>query len=134
MSMYFKRFEFVLIVACPLSCISPMINAAHALEADTTASILTYNPQDLPQRSDFQQTFVISTSEGYGISDCLASDRTCGKIVADAWCEAHGRAHALAYGLAADITASIPSATAAGASNPALAPADKGAIVITCAN
>jgi hypothetical protein len=57
-----------------------------------------------------QQSFMLSPTDGYGISDCLISDRSCGKIVADAWCQAHGRAAALAYGLASDITASLPPA------------------------
>ena len=52
-------------------------------------------------------TFVISANEGYGIIDCLADGVACGRIVADAWCEAHGKGPAVAFGLAADVTASI---------------------------
>jgi len=55
------------------------------------------------------RTFVISPSEGYGVQECLSNGKTCGKIVADAWCEAHGHGAAQAYGKAEDITASIPS-------------------------
>ncbi len=35
-------------------------------------------------------TFLIPASEGYGIADCLIGGDTCGAIVAQAWCEAHG--------------------------------------------
>ena len=54
------------------------------------------------------RTFVISPAEGYGIQDCLSDGRACGKVVADAWCEAHGHGAALAYGKAEDVTAAIP--------------------------
>lgn len=36
------------------------------------------------------QTFVVPANDGYGIADCVASGSTCGKVVADAWCEAQG--------------------------------------------
>lgn len=55
------------------------------------------------------KTFVINPSEGYGVQECLSSAKSCGKVVADAWCEAHGHGAALAYGKAEDVTASIPS-------------------------
>jgi hypothetical protein len=49
-------------------------------------------------------TFVISDNEGYGIMDCLSGNKSCGRIVADAWCEAHGLGAARAFGPASDIT------------------------------
>ena len=42
-------------------------------------------------------TFVINDTEGYGITECLTNGSSCGRVVADAWCEAHGRGHALAF-------------------------------------
>lgn len=35
-------------------------------------------------------TFVIPANDGYGIADCVESGSSCGKVVADAWCEAQG--------------------------------------------
>jgi len=69
------------------------------------------------------QTFVIPASDGYGISECMAPGATCGKVIADAWCEAHGLSQALTFGAAEDITASI--ATPA----PRIEP---GSLIVTC--
>lgn len=44
-----------------------------------------------------QRDFVIAGSDGYGTQECLASHSQCGRIVADAWCEAKGFKAALAY-------------------------------------
>ena len=64
-------------------------------------------------------TFVISSSEGYGISDCFVQGAACGPVMADAFCQANGHGRASAFGLASDITASIPKeATAAVARDP----------------
>lgn len=43
-------------------------------------------------------TFTISAASGYGVEDCLAEGGECGRVVADAWCEAHGRGGALKFG------------------------------------
>lgn len=43
-------------------------------------------------------TFVIAAAPGYGVEDCLAEGGECGHVVADAWCEAHGRGTALKFG------------------------------------
>jgi hypothetical protein len=37
-----------------------------------------------------QREFVIQNDDGYGTTDCLVKNAACGKIVADAWCEAKG--------------------------------------------
>lgn len=75
-----------------------------------------------------QRTFLIPASDGYGVADCLASKSECGKIVADAWCEAQGFAKASAYGLASreDFTGSLSKAKAAAAAVP------EQPLVITC--
>ena len=54
-------------------------------------------------------TFLIPASDGYGVEDCLSSSSECGKVIANAWCEAHGFAKAASFGLAApeDVTGSI---------------------------
>jgi hypothetical protein len=55
-------------------------------------------------------TFIIAASEGYGVEDCLAERSECGRVVADAWCEAHGHGASISYGLADDVTGAIQSA------------------------
>ncbi len=45
--------------------------------------------------------------DGYGLGDCVAQKRECGKAVADAWCESHGHGAAVAFGSAAEVTGAI---------------------------
>lgn len=45
---------------------------------------------------------IIPTEDGYGVETCLTSDAACGRVVADAWCQANGHANAEAYGRAGD--------------------------------
>ena len=42
--------------------------------------------------------FVIAANDGYGVEECLAERGECGRIVADAWCEAHGHGAAVSFG------------------------------------
>lgn len=67
----------------------------------------------------------IPADSGYGIAECFAPGANCGKVVADAYCEAHGFGAALAYGKSEDVTASI--VVAAASSAPA-----KDALVVAC--
>jgi len=62
-----------------------------------------------------QRTFLIPASDGYGVADCISSRSECGKIVADAWCEAQGFAKASAFGIATreDFTGSLSKASTA---------------------
>jgi hypothetical protein len=48
--------------------------------------------------ADDRSTFVITAASGYGVEDCLGEGGECGQVVADAWCEAHGRGAALKFG------------------------------------
>jgi hypothetical protein len=52
-------------------------------------------------------SFIVSADASYGVTDCIRTGDDCAKIVADAWCEAHGHGAAQAFGRADDITASI---------------------------
>lgn len=57
-----------------------------------------------------EKTFLIPSSEGYGVADCLTTPGSaCGQVVADSWCEAQGYASANAFGVAAadDYTGAI---------------------------
>jgi hypothetical protein len=58
-------------------------------------------------------TFIIAATDGYGVEDCLAEGGECGRVVADAWCEAHGRGPAISFGLADDVTGAIAITAAA---------------------
>ena len=73
-----------------------------------------------------QQTFLIPASDGYGVADCISTKSECGKIVANAWCEAQGYKQATAFGLASreDFTGSVPK------SSPGAPPEQP--LVITC--
>ena len=53
------------------------------------------------------KSFIVSASDGYGVNDCIKSNDDCAKIVADAWCEAHGHGPAQKFGPAGDITGAI---------------------------
>jgi hypothetical protein len=81
-----------------------------------------------PALADEARTFVIAGSDGYGvsISDCFTQGIACGRVVADAWCEAHGAGPAKAFGLASDVTASIETVRASTET------ADPGAVIVTC--
>jgi hypothetical protein len=48
---------------------------------------------------DGTHAFVVTANDGYGVEDCLAGTNECGQVVADAWCEAHGRGTAISFGL-----------------------------------
>jgi hypothetical protein len=55
------------------------------------------------------QDFIVTGHDGYGTQECLVSQSSCGRIVADAWCEAKGFRSAQAYRIAGadEITGSI---------------------------
>jgi hypothetical protein len=52
-----------------------------------------------PAYAQASHEYEIAANDGYGLEDCLVGGAECGRVVADAWCEAHGHGHALAYGL-----------------------------------
>ena len=51
-----------------------------------------------PSKAQGANTFVIAVTSGYGVEDCLGEGGECGRVVADAWCEAHGQGAALKFG------------------------------------
>ena len=91
------------------------------------AALLVIMPWSSPASATQSATFVINSTEGYGISDCFVQGAACGPVMADAWCQSNGYGHANAFGLASDITASIPTETAAAVAQ------DPHAMLITCA-
>jgi hypothetical protein len=59
--------------------------------------------------------FIIADQDGYGTSECLASASSCGRIIAESFCQSKGfRAH-VSYRVAEadDVTGSLGSATRA---------------------
>lgn len=62
-----------------------------------------------PARAEGGHSFVIPANDGYGLAECLSEGAACGKVVADAWCEAQGFGKAEAFGPAdaTEVTASI---------------------------
>jgi len=58
------------------------------------------------------RSYVVNVADGYGVNDCIKNGAACARIVADAWCEAHGHSASVAYGRASDVTASIQPAAA----------------------
>ena len=97
------------------------------LAAAAASFVVLPNGTSRAAATDNDSTFIVSANDGYGLGDCLASGNDCGKIVANAWCEAQGFARAESFGRAApdDLTGSVEKASArALAERP---------IVITCA-
>lgn len=41
---------------------------------------------------------------GYSVDECVAKSTDCGRVVANAWCEANGHGAARAFGVASDVT------------------------------
>lgn len=72
-------------------------------------------------------SYVMPANDGYGITECIATRGACGRVVADAWCEAHGHAQAISYGRVEDVTGALAEPVA---EQTALEP---GAYVVTCA-
>ncbi len=77
-----------------------------------------------------QESFILSSNDGYGLDDCLAQGGSCGRVVADAWCEAHGLAASLSFGKAEDVTFSVADLAD---TKPPSVKLPQNALVITCA-
>jgi hypothetical protein len=69
--------------------------------------------------------YLVPANDGYGIADCIAEKRACGKTVAETWCQTHGYRTALNFGVAdrSDFTGSVSASGAASQKMP---------IVISC--
>lgn len=61
------------------------------------AALLEVGPL-APARAETSHDYIVAANDGYGLEDCLAAGSECGRVVADAWCEAHGHGHALNFG------------------------------------
>ncbi len=85
-----------------------MFSLALALVIAGGAS-LSVVPAAAPRLKSTESMFLLPPSDGYGIAECLMQGGECGKIVANAWCEAKGFTKAASYGAVSptDITGSI---------------------------
>ena len=90
------------------------------------AASLTLLPNGT-QASSTEQTFMVPATDGYGVAECLISDRACGQVVADSWCEAQGYRKALSYRQITpdEVTGSVQKASLGPKEHP---------VAITCAN
>ena len=69
--------------------------AAFAAVLAATAGSFVVLPSGKTRAADKDATFLIPAAEGYGVADCLTGGSSeCGRIVADAYCEAQGFAKA----------------------------------------
>jgi len=100
------------------------LRAPHVLRL--AAALLMVMPWAAPASAQESATFVISSSDGYGVSDCFVQGAACGPVMADAFCQSNGHGRASAFGLASDITASIPREAAVAVAR------DPRAMLITC--
>jgi hypothetical protein len=101
--------------------LQPFVDSLPRLFLPLAAGVIALSLSHASARAN--DTFVIAANDGYGIAECLAPGSSCGQIVADAWCEAHGRGAAVTFGSADDVTGSIQKASA---------PVTPNAFVVTC--
>ncbi|NIX76969.1 hypothetical protein [Microvirga terricola] len=92
------------------------------------AGSLTLMPEG-GKASATEATFLVPAADGYGVAECLVSGHTCGKAVADTWCEAQGYSRAVSFRQAdpEDVTGSVE------VQKVATAPAPR-PVAITCSN
>jgi hypothetical protein len=60
------------------------------------AASLTLLPNGT-QASSTEATFLVPAADGYGVAECLISNKPCGQVVADTWCEAQGYNRAVSF-------------------------------------
>ncbi|MGL4441074.1 MAG: hypothetical protein ACRCUE_17570 [Bosea sp. (in: a-proteobacteria)] len=84
-------------------------------------------PSAAPRVKSEQSVFLLPPSDGYGMADCIAENRECGRIVANAWCESKGYAKAASFSLVSptEITGSIKGRSGAATEPP---------VMISCAD
>ena len=81
---------------------STVVSALLAAALATTLALGAQAGSEAPTRNHVEKTFLIPSSEGYGVADCLTTPGSaCGQTVADSWCEAQGFAAAGSFGVAA---------------------------------
>jgi hypothetical protein len=90
------------------------------------AASLTLLPNGT-QASSTEKTFMVPAADGYGVAECLTSNRACGQVVADSWCEAQGYVKAASFRqiLAEELANGVQKASLGSRAQP---------VAITCTN
>jgi hypothetical protein len=75
----------------------------------TGAASYTLLPEGPHPTPPAMATFHVPANDGYGVGECLSSGSPCGRVIADAWCEAQGYVRATEFGTAAadEVTGSV---------------------------
>lgn len=98
-----------------------VLGFAVALAASAAAQVANVQGRMIDGRS-----FIVP-DDGYGTAECLKGGKeSCGQVVADSWCEAHGFAAAAHFG------AVDPGEITGAVGGPGTAPKPRGYLVITC--
>jgi hypothetical protein len=87
----------------------PLLLASVVALAAAGLSLTSLATTSGPALAEGGHSVVIPANDGYGLAECLADGAPCGRIVADAWCEAQGYGKADTFGPAdpAEVTSSI---------------------------
>ncbi len=74
-----------------------------------SAAVFAGDEPNAAHNSTNTHDFIVAGGDGYGTSDCLATTSSCGRIVADSWCESKGYAKSVSYRIAGkdETTASV---------------------------
>ena len=104
------------------------VRKAVQIAAAAAAGLVALSASRIPLHAQTNHMLVIPASDGYGFDDCLAGNKACGRVIADAWCEAHGMAASVSFGRADDITASI------GSAGPAARRPEPGTFIVNCSD
>ena len=87
-------------------------------------ALALFNAPAQAQKGD--GVYLIPAGGGYGVDECISESYECGRVVASAWCEAHGHGVVKAFGRAADVTNSTGAASTGQKAVPA------NAVIISC--
>ena len=109
-----------------MAVVSSDIRKLIQIAATAAAAMLVLSASQLPSRAQTRHMLVVPASDGYGFDDCLAGNKPCGRVIADAWCEAHGMTASASFGRADDVTASIAKGDSQSAK------VDPGSFIVNC--
>lgn len=94
-----------------------------ALGLGGATGLALVEPPSRAQAESAQRGVYVIPAGGYGVDECVATSAECGRVVATAWCEAHGHGRAVAFGSASDITFSA---------NVSVKAPPRDSVIITC--
>ena len=66
---------------------------------------------NMPARADASRSLIIPPNDGYGFEECLKPGSTCGLVLANAWCKAHGFAGSNGFGPADEAVSTMDEAS-----------------------